>query len=105
MTNLPKDAFFESNMVGTLINLRITNGTLTSLLPETLQSLRKLKYLDLHGNQISQLSRNQFKGLRNVEVLDLSYNNISKVEGIHLADLTKMTRLNVSNNQITEISR
>lgn len=105
MTELSKESFFESQMVGTLIRLRITNGTIASLPPESLQSLRKLKYLDLHGNQLFEMKRNQFKGLRDVEVLDLSYNNLTKVEGVHLADLTKMTWFNVSNNRITEISR
>lgn len=105
MTQLPKDALSDSYMTGTLLNLGITNGTLTALPPESLQSLRKLKYLDLHGNQLSQLNRNQFKGLRNVEILDLSYNNITKVEGIHIVDLTKLTRFNVSHNRLTEISR
>lgn len=105
MPELPKEAFVESEMIGTLIRLRITNGTLTSVPPESLQPLRKLKHLDLHGNQISEMKRNQFKGLRDVEVLDLSYNNLTKVEGIHLADLTKMTWFNVSNNRITEIPR
>lgn len=105
MTQLPKDALSDSYMTGTLITLRITNGTLTALPPESLQSLRKLKYLDFHGNQFTQLNRNQFKGLRNLEILDLSYNNIKKVEGIHIADLVKLTRFNVSNNRLTEISR
>ena len=61
--------------------------------------------LDLHGNRIPELKRNQFKGLRDVEILDLSYNGIRKVDSSHLADLTKLSFFNVSHNNITELTR
>ncbi|XP_018576955.1 protein artichoke [Anoplophora glabripennis] len=105
MTELPKDAFALSDMTGKLLKLQIANGNLTTPPPESLQPLRKLKTLDLHGNQIKDLKRNQFKGLRDVEVLDLSYNVIPKVDASHLADLTKLGWLNVSHNSLTEITR
>lgn len=72
---------------------------------ESLQPLRRLKVLDLHGNQIKTLKRNQFRGLRDTEKLDLSYNNIAKVDSSHLADLTKLSFLNISNNALTELTR
>lgn len=105
MSELPKDAFSSSNMTGTLLKLHITDGNLTTPLPESLQPLRKLKTLDLHGNQIKALKKNQFKGLRDVEILDLSFNEIPKIDGSHLSDLTKLGWLNVSNNRFTEITR
>lgn len=105
MTELPNDAFGLSDMTGKLLKLHIANGNLTTPPPESLQPLRKLKSLDLHGNQIKDLKRNQFKGLRDVEVLDLSYNVIPKVDASHLADLTKLGWLNVSHNSLTEITR
>ncbi|XP_063905507.1 protein artichoke isoform X1 [Zophobas morio] len=105
MTSLPKDAFAESSVSGRLLRLFLSNGYLTTPPIESLQPLRKLKMLDLHGNRIPELKRNQFKGLRDVEILDLSYNGIRKVDSSHLADLTKLSFFNVSHNNITELTR
>lgn len=105
MSDLPKDAFFGSDMSGRLLRLFLPNGHLTTPPIESLQPLRKLKTLDLHGNQITDLKRNQFKGLRDVEILDLSHNGIRKVDASHLSDLTKLSFLNVSHNNITELTR
>lgn len=61
--------------------------------------------LDLHGNQLETLKKNQFKNLRSVEVLDISYNNLKKLEAQHIADMTKLGWCNASHNALTEISR
>ncbi|CAH2016319.1 unnamed protein product [Acanthoscelides obtectus] len=100
ITELPKDSFALSDMAGTLMRFHLTGGNLTAPPPEALQPLRRLRTLDLHGNQIAELKRNQFKGLRDVEVLDLSYNEIPKVDASHLGDLTKISWFNVSNNRV-----
>ncbi|CAG9813618.1 unnamed protein product [Phaedon cochleariae] len=105
MTDLPQDSFSSSAMTGSLFKLYITHGNLTTPLPESLQPLRRLKILDLHGNQIKNLKPHQFKGLRDVESVDLSFNEIPKIDASHLADLTKLSFLNVSHNQLTEITR
>ncbi|CAH0550427.1 unnamed protein product [Brassicogethes aeneus] len=105
MTSMPKDAFALSDMTGRLLKLHICNGTLSTPPLESFQPLRKLRLLDLHGNRIQELKRNQFKGLRDVENLDLSHNNISKVDSSHLADLTKLGWFNVSHNNIGELTR
>lgn len=80
-------------------------GTLTSLPVEALASLKKLKKLDLHGNEIKELKRNQFKGLRDTEYVDLSHNLIRNLDGSHLADLTKMGWCNMSHNAIADLKR
>ena len=72
---------------------------------ETWAPLKKLKSLDLHGNQIKDLKKNQFKGLRDVEALDLSHNMIDKLDSSHLGDLTKMGFCNLSHNAIPELKR
>ncbi|XP_066142674.1 chaoptin [Euwallacea fornicatus] len=105
MSDLPKDSFFESELSGKLLKLHIVNGNLSTPPIEALQPLRKLKTLDLHGNQLKELKRNQFKGLRDVEILDLSFNNIPKIDSSHLSDLTKMAWLNVSHNSLKELTR
>lgn len=105
ISELPKNAFFETEMAGRLLNFYLTNGNLSTLHPESVLPLRKLRVLDLHGNQLKDLKRNQFKGLRETEILDLSHNNIAKLDASHLGDLTKLGWCNVSHNQLTELSR
>lgn len=69
------------------------------------QLFRKLKTLDLHGNRLTELKRNQFKNLRELEVLDISHNQLAKLDSSHVADLTKLGWCNVSHNALTEITR
>ncbi|XP_044746672.1 chaoptin [Coccinella septempunctata] len=105
MTNLQKDVFSESSMTGTLLRLHLSNGLLDTPPLESLQPLRKLKVLDMHGNNMVNFQRNQFRGLRDVESLDLSFNKIKKIDGSHMADLTKLGWLNISHNDLKEITR
>ncbi|KZC08623.1 Chaoptin [Dufourea novaeangliae] len=105
MSTLPADGFAESAAAAKIEKLEISNGTLTSLPVEALAPLKKLKRLDLHGNEIKELKRNQFKGLRDTEYLDLSHNLINKLDGSHLADLTKMGWCNMSHNAISDLKR
>ncbi|XP_014472147.1 PREDICTED: toll-like receptor 3 [Dinoponera quadriceps] len=102
---LPSNSFGESAAAAKLEKLEISNGTLSSLPVEALTPLKKLKTLDLHGNKIKDLKRNQFKGLRDTEFLDLSYNSIDKLDPSHLADLTKMGWCNMSHNAIVDLKR
>ncbi|XP_017068982.1 chaoptin [Drosophila eugracilis] len=102
---LPKDLFAGQEITNSLGIIRVTNGNLSDLPIETFQPLRKLKTLDLHGNQLENLKRNQFKNLRELEVLDISHNKIKKLEAQHIADLTKMGWCNVSHNALNELSR
>ncbi|KAH8232998.1 hypothetical protein KR026_002902 [Drosophila bipectinata] len=102
---LPKDLFANQEITNSLGVIRLTNGLLSDLPVETFQPLRKLKTLDLHGNQLEDLKRNQFKNLRELEVLDISHNKIKKLEAQHIADLTKLGWCNVSHNALNELSR
>lgn len=125
---MPADSFAESAAAAKIERLEISNGiisseksrtdeiclpdllfsvagTLTSLPVEALTPLKKLKRLDLHGNEIKELKRNQFKGLRDTEYVDLSHNLINKLDGSHLADLTKMGWCNLSHNAIADLKR
>ncbi|EDW91002.2 chaoptin [Drosophila yakuba] len=102
---LPKDLFAGQEIANSLGIIRVINGNLSDLPIETFQPLRKLKTLDLHGNQLENLKRNQFKNLRELEVLDISHNMIKKLEAQHIADLTKLGWCNVSHNALSELSR
>lgn len=131
ISTLPANSFAESAAAAKIEKLEISNGTffffgnafpessraitqpfsfsfvgtLSSLPVEAFAPLKKLKRLDLHGNKIKELKRNQFKGLRDTEYLDLSHNLISKLDGSHLADLTKMGWCNMSHNAIADLKR
>ncbi|KAL6443741.1 hypothetical protein ACFW04_001670 [Cataglyphis niger] len=105
MSILPRNSFSESAAAAKLEKLEISNGTLSSLPVEALTPLKKLKTLDLHGNKIKDLKRNQFKGLRDAEFLDLSHNLIDKLDTSHLADLVKMGWCNMSHNAISDLKR
>ncbi|XP_063631660.1 chaoptin [Cydia splendana] len=105
MTKLGKDIFAGSEAAGRLEKLHIINGLLSDIPVEAFQNLKRLKTLDLHGNRLATLKRNQFKGLRDTEVLDISYNNLTKLDGQHIGDLTKLGWCNVSHNLIGEIAR
>ncbi|EDW72313.2 uncharacterized protein Dwil_GK20783 [Drosophila willistoni] len=102
---LPKDLFVGQPITNILDIFRLINGKLNDLPIETFQPFRKLKTLDLHGNQLENLKRNQFKNLRELEVLDISHNNIKKLEAQHISDLTKLGWCNVSHNALNELSR
>ncbi|XP_073844733.1 insulin like growth factor binding protein acid labile subunit convoluted [Musca autumnalis] len=104
-TTLAKNLFFDQYIANTVTVVRFTNGPLNDLPIETFQPLRKLKTLDLHGNQLENLKRNQFKNLRELEILDISFNKIKKLEGQHIQDLTKLGWINASHNALTELSR
>ncbi|XP_026815822.1 chaoptin-like [Rhopalosiphum maidis] len=103
--NIPTNSFASSQLPTRLEKLYITNGKLTSLSPDSLGPCKKLKYLDLQGNELGTLQKNQFKGLRDLETLDISNNNISKIESSHFGDLTKLVSINLANNSLPSVTR
>lgn len=103
--NIPTNAFTSSQLPTRLEKLHITNGKLTSLSPDSLGPCKKLKYLDLQGNELGILQKNQFKGLRDLDTLDISSNNITKVDSSHFSDLTKLVSINLANNSLPTIIR
>lgn len=103
--NLPKGVLTGMSFDGTLEKFHFVNGLLTDIGMDVFMSFKKIKTLDIHGNQIVTLKKGQFKGLREAEILDLSYNNLTKLDASHVSDLTKMTWINVSHNALTEITR
>lgn len=104
ITSLSADSF-PNTLQASLEKLFVVNGTVTAVNPDTFQSFKKLKFLDLHGNNVSTLQRNQFKGLKDLEYLDVSHNAIKKVDSSHFFDLTKLTHLNISHNELTDVPR
>jgi Leucine-rich repeat (LRR) protein len=97
--------FDDSQLPTKLEKFHVTNGNVTELGGNAFQHLKKVKYVDLHGNKITVLKKNQFRGLRDAEVLDISFNEIVKLDSSHIADLTKLTFCNASNNKLSELTR
>lgn len=102
---LNTNEFDDSQLPAKLEKFYVTNGNVTELGANAFQHLKKVKVIDLHGNQIEVLKKNQFRGLRDAEVLDISYNNIVKLDSSHIADLTKLTYCNASHNKLSELTR
>ncbi|XP_071965323.1 uncharacterized protein [Antedon mediterranea] len=78
----------------------ILNGNRLSVFPEALGCLNKLKYLDLMGNDIVNLTTKKPIKLKNLQYLDLESNSLTKVSGEFFKSLSKLRTLNMSNNQI-----
>lgn len=102
---LNTNEFDDSQLPAKLEKFYVTNGKIAELGANGFQHLKKVKVIDLHGNQIEVLKKNQFRGLRDAEVLDISFNNIVKLDSSHIADLTKLTFCNASHNKLTELTR
>lgn len=102
---LNTNEFDDSHLPVKLEKFYVTNGKIAELGANGFQHLKKVKVIDLHGNQIEVLKKNQFRGLRDAEVLDISFNNIVKLDSSHIADLTKLTFCNASHNKLTELTR
>lgn len=97
--------FDDSHLPAKLEKFYVTNGLVAELGVNAFQHLKKVKVIDLHGNKIEVLKKNQFRGLRDAEVLDISFNEILKLDSTHIADLTKLTYCNASHNKLGELSR
>lgn len=105
ISNIPTNAFISSQLPTRLEKLFITNGKLITLTPDSLAPCKKLKYLNLQGNELEKLQKNQFKGLRDLETLDISNNNITKIDSSHFSDLTKLVSINLANNSLPAVTR
>jgi Leucine-rich repeat (LRR) protein len=102
---LNSNEFEDSQLPSRLERLHLTNGNISELAVNVFQNLKKVKFIDLHGNHLVNLKKNQFRGLRDAESLDLSFNDIVKLDSPHIADLTKLTFFNGSHNKLNELSR
>lgn len=80
-----------------LHNLELTD------LPNELFQLKKLKWLNLNGNQISRLSE-EFGSLINLETLGLSHNQLTRLPE-SIVNLENLQTINLNYNQLEYIPR
>uniref|UniRef100_A0A8D9ETU5 Insulin-like growth factor-binding protein complex acid labile subunit n=1 Tax=Cacopsylla melanoneura TaxID=428564 RepID=A0A8D9ETU5_9HEMI len=102
---LQDNTFQSGTWSRNLEKLSIINGKLSPFTNVVFTPLKKLKHLDLHGNNITDLKKNQFKGMKNIDFLDLSFNGIKKIDGSHIGDLSNLGWLNISHNAIEDLGR
>ncbi|XP_045829479.1 probable LRR receptor-like serine/threonine-protein kinase At3g47570 isoform X1 [Trifolium pratense] len=120
--NIPNQTFAY---LKDLINLDLSNNSLTGLIPSDFGNLKQLSILYLYANKLSGeipdalaacltltelvLQRNFFHGsipsflgssLRSLQILDLSSNNFSSIIPRELKDLTSLSILNLSFNNL-----
>ncbi|XP_022189330.2 toll-like receptor 3 isoform X2 [Nilaparvata lugens] len=105
MKRIPTEAFGSGLLATHLEELRLTKGELSEIPLAALAPCKKLKKLDLQGNHLFTLQKNQFKGLRDVELLDLSFNNLTKLDGSFFGELSKLGWCNLSHNALTDLPR
>ncbi|XP_045829488.1 probable LRR receptor-like serine/threonine-protein kinase At3g47570 isoform X2 [Trifolium pratense] len=120
--NIPNQTF---SYLKDLINLDLSNNSLTGLIPSDFGNLKQFSVLYLYANKLSGeipdalaacltltelvLQRNFFHGsipsflassLRSLEILDLSSNNFSSIIPFELENLTYLYKLNLSFNNL-----
>jgi len=94
---------FEDNEVCIIKNGHITelSISLKSEIPQSIDLLKKLKFMDLSSNFLIELPNSLYK-LKELKELDLSWNNFTTFPKI-LTKLKSMEYLDLSNNQINNI--
>ena len=81
-----------------IIYLRLSSNRISSLL--FLNTFRALKMLDLHDNNISNVTKDAFRTAHQVENINLSGNSIRFVERGAFSHLNELISLNLSDNNI-----
>lgn len=66
-----------------------------------MRGYRDLMKIELHNNQITNVSRNAFKNLRQLRILDLSENNITSLETSTFKSNVMLEKLDLTSNRIS----
>ncbi|ODN04661.1 Insulin-like growth factor-binding protein complex acid labile subunit [Orchesella cincta] len=91
--------------LGSLKNLQISNGNISSFQKATFSARGKLLRLDLHGNQLTTIPKDAFQNLKNLEYLDVAWNHFDKLDPGYFFHLSRLTWFNASHNEIPEFKR
>lgn len=94
---LIESGVFES--LPNLETLHLEGGQLTRL--PNVASLKKLRRLSLHLNQMSELI---LSGITSLEYIDLSYNKFSSLRAGWISGSDQIAQLNMSHNQLTSVN-
>jgi hypothetical protein len=95
LTSIPKVVFENKQLKILLLNQNRLTGI------DGIEGLRKLEYLDLHGNLISKVSL-KIGSLLKLNTLDLSNNELSKIP-TEVGRLNDLETLDLSNNKLTNV--
>lgn len=100
LVNISKRAFHGLEPYLTNLNLKATSLT---MVPEAIQNLTTLAFLDLAQNQIHQLEPHQFRNLHKLTALSLERNKIKTVnEQAFLGINDSLSSLSLLNNLLVE---
>ncbi|XP_078661437.1 uncharacterized protein LOC144905584, partial [Branchiostoma floridae x Branchiostoma belcheri] len=86
-----------------IIDLDLSNGSLTSIPPDLFKNQSHLQQVDLSNNQISYLTGSIFAALVNLEKLILSNNAIKTITVEVFRNLTNLIFLDLSQNAIRDL--
>lgn len=87
-----------------IIQLIISNCSISHISELHLQKLVNLAFVDLSFNTVSQLQVGDFKGLSSLNFIDLAYNKISFIQPGAFKDNTFLNSLNISHNSISSVN-
>lgn len=79
------------------LNLAFTGIEKSLPSPHVFKNLHQLKYLNLSGNQLDQITAETIEPLASLEVLDLSHNKFSEIEESFLVSMDELTGLKMVN--------
>lgn len=99
MGEIPESAF--DGLERSLWELAIHHNQLVEVPSRALRNLKKLKYLDLSGNQIDCIELDSFSGLEgSLERLILADNSIDSLPRDAFSSLPKLETIDLSGNNI-----
>ncbi|RZF40509.1 hypothetical protein LSTR_LSTR000388 [Laodelphax striatellus] len=86
-----------------LKRLNLAGNELNSVPQASLSILYNLRKLELHENSISSVSEGDFEGLENLDSLGLSYNHLREVPARVFSHLKQLNSLEIEGNAIAKI--
>jgi len=99
--------FLPTNIAKTfqkLEKLIIINSNLLIINKGALNELNYVKFVNMSGNRINEISTKDFKGVPNIEKLDLSRNQIAVIQSGAFKSNKALVELNLSGNQLTDVN-
>ncbi|XP_075669240.1 receptor-like protein EIX2 [Castanea sativa] len=104
LTEAQLSGHLTNELIGQFINLvqlSLRNTSISGPIPESIENLSSLKFLDLAENQLNGTLPHSFGQLSKLESLNIDFNMLEGVVSeLHFANLTRLTQLHASQNQL-----
>ena len=99
---LPFGAFSEQ--ASNILQLDLSSNLIDSISDNAFSYTKQLKYLNLFGNKLTQISAHMFKGLDSLEQLWIGKNEIEMIDKGSFSNLKQLKRLKLDGNRIQILS-